>query len=139
MYPKVGNLLKQYRLRWRYEFINGTFRYGMWDQTLENYPATQASKNLIAPLLYAVIEGEHFISQKIIRLYECSGQDFCNFQWQAICGLPVGGAMGALQSHTIGMIIISRDFKTTVFCDGKISVVNRTEQEKNTNFEIYGK
>jgi len=123
--PKRKGTQPFYRLRWRLEYSDGKkTRYGGWNA------ASQDPKQMAAfvdkdHLAKAVIEGERFGQWTIKPLVVVDGHNFASFEWRVALTAPSFLGRSKIASYTgagdvIGMSIITRDSKITVFVDGQI-------------------
>lgn len=118
---------KRVRLRWRYEYAASPARYGGWDNP--NIKAWNISRD---GLLWAVIEAEDF-EGNLMRVAECPGPDFCMFQWEAEVGY---GASGPSQQRLVGLSIISRSAKLSVYNNGIVSSEKRANVDLDNHFQF---
>jgi hypothetical protein len=125
----------QYRLRWRFDFLNHTSKFGPWDVDavrLEDKACRQMKEGLIR----ACVEGKNRATGEIRVMHEVDGHDFVNFAWEALFFANVKGSHA--QQH-VGLQLVSREHITTVRFSGKVEKQERTEQDKKRNFGIWGK
>jgi hypothetical protein len=136
---QVPNLKKVYDLRWRFEYSDEKpAKYGAWSRsgnTSELHAWCQNKTNL----LFAIVEGKHIETKQTMVLAECSGQDFCNFEWKAVAIMPGIKGTTPLHSTLVGLTIVSRDFITTVMIDGRIGTMPRALEDKNFHYAGYGR
>ena len=85
-------------------------------------------------LIRASIEAEDVVTNEIHTVVECDGPDYCNFQWIAAAFGLSGGYV-----KVIGISLISRDERCSVFVDGSTKIEKRTETDKKFHFETYGR
>jgi hypothetical protein len=112
----------------------------MWNMTQEN--ATDAAwRQSKDNLLFALIEAKNIVTRDISVVAVCNGDDFCNFQWIATVACNSTGGFNSVTTRgtNIGLKIISRNDEIIVYCDKKIQLRKRTEEEKKINFAAYGK
>lgn len=136
--PKVYGKPRFYRLRWRFDFANARSRNGVWNNASQNLKEMAAfiSKN---GLIRASIEGEK-AGQGLARpLVEINGQDFASFSWEMAATVPMLGKNdpGRYQAtgHVIGLSILSRSEKITVFIDGQVKRRALSVYEQGFNLE----
>lgn len=141
-YCNFYNLDAIYLLRWRFEYNDGKPpKTGMWLQSHDNDPATQAWCQNKTNLSRAIIEGKHVATRQVVTLAECDGVDFCNFQWRAATMAPAsvtGIKAVTLVGEVIGLELASRDFVIQVLIDGKTTVIARKEEDKSFHYAGYG-
>ena len=114
-----------YLLRWRFDYANGSYKYGMWNQP-GNHPANLASHQSKDGLIRAAIEGKHYVTRKIEILAECQASEFINFQWQAAGSFsPAAVKSGPFTPPTriIGMVLITKYKSYNVSLDGSVKHV----------------
>lgn len=123
-------MIKKYELRCCFEYVNKKTWRSMWNRT-EDTPIDSAYRQSKEGLLFAVIEGKDIVTRETIRLLECSGQDFCNFQWVAITSMPINGHKGIakINGKNIGLIMVTRYENITVLNDGTIYIDKRNNYE----------
>ena len=123
----------RYRLRWRFDFHNKPTKIGQWCRPADRQSDMACFQNGEG-LVRASIEAQDVHTQEINTIAECDGHDFCNFQW-------VSAAWGFMASRVkiVGISLITRDVRCTVYVDGKTVVEDRTEDDKNFHFETYGR
>lgn len=124
------------RLRWRFDWIDGRIKYGAWDSHGTD-PSLHAWRQNKDGLLCAAIEIKGNVNLVVRRKVECPGQDFCNFQWIAQAFDRGGG--GKLPSQNIGLALVSRNLITTVFKNGEVTQIARSEEDKNFHYAGYGR
>jgi hypothetical protein len=90
-------------------------------------------------LLYGVIEGKDILTNKISRLVEKEGSDFCNFEWLAIASIPINSKETKVEGSNCGAILVSRNERVIVLCDGSIQIELRTEEDKSIHLAGYGR
>lgn len=120
------------RLRWRFEYVNKPAKYGGWDYqgNDEHLSAWRQSRD---GLLAAILEAK---TQDgiILRMVECPGSDFCNFQWE----MEAGMGTGQMIYRHVGLTLVSRTHRYTIYCNGQIEVTDRS-QDDHDNHYAYGK
>jgi hypothetical protein len=129
---KITQQANKLRLRWRFEYAQKPSKYGIWDYTGqdEENAAWRLSRE---GLLYAIIEGKS-PEGIIIPVIECPSSEFCNFQWEMEATL--GGK--SISHKVIGLSLVSRSHKYTVFSNGQVDVKERNTSDSDNNYE-YGK
>ena len=131
----------RYRLRWRYDFKDGTVKRGMWS----NAGGRQEDKawfNNKPGVIRASIEGEDLRTFEVKTLAQCDGWDFVNFQWLAAAF--VGNIFTSANSikpvsRLLGMKILTRTKIIEVLDTGKVNVSQRSPDHMNTKFATFGK
>jgi hypothetical protein len=139
-------LHNRFLLRWRFDYHDDKApRCGMWNRAGDN-PVDQAWSQSKDNLLLASIEAKDIQTKKITTIAECAGQDFCNFEWCAVSFAGAGFNKDvmkvfnnglSLQSMIVGLTIVSRNNRCTVYLDGSTQVKER--DDKDFNFASYGK
>jgi hypothetical protein len=126
---------KAYRLRWRFEFLNGKpTKTGVWDAT-SDLPQDSAWAVNKDGLAYAIIEGECRHTFEMKRLFVCEAAEYVSMQWEAYAkspslGLkPIHGAM-KLRANIAGLSILTREEKVTCWVNGTISREQLSEHDK---------
>lgn len=109
------------RLRWRFDFVDKSSKYGQW-----NY-ASQADVKAMAAfvnktgLIRASIESEKVGSWSIRTMYECDGHDYASMEWVTATSVPLFTKKSYIRTgQMIGLSILTATHKTTVFIDGQI-------------------
>lgn len=121
-------------LRWRFEYVDKPPKIGAWDDSAPEESA-KAYRQSREGLLFAVIEAKDF-NGIIYRVFECSGPDFCNFQWEVAAQLNVGGQPG--RHRLVGLTLVSRNERATAFHHGMTSVEQRSKDDFDNHYS-YGK
>jgi len=138
MLPKIYGVLPWYRLRWRFDFLDGKVRYGIWDGAGDRLDDMAAVVNKTG-LARAVIEGEaHHDGYGIKPLFECDGHMYAMARWRAAAPLPIF-PKGSYKSpgKVIGLqFLLANGYKVTVYKDGQTKTELMDEYEKRfANFE----
>lgn len=120
--------------RWRFEYADKPPRIGGWDYTGED-PLLQAWRQPREGLVFAAIEAKDH-NQVIHRIFECSGEDFCNFQWEVAAPISLNGSVG--QHRHIGLTLVSRNKRATIFKNGACQVVQRQADDFDNHY-LYGR
>lgn len=121
-------------LRWRFDYSNKLSKVGAWDDSAPEESA-KAYKQSRDGLLFAAIEAKDF-NGIIHRVFECSAADFCNFQWEIAAQLNINGQPG--RHRLIGLTLVSRTKRATLFHRGITSVEQRDSDDLDTHYH-YGK
>jgi hypothetical protein len=121
-------------LRWKFEYADKPARYGAWDDSAPEESA-KAWKQPREGLLFASIEAKDF-NGVIHRVFECAGEDFCNFQWEVAAQLNVKGQPG--RYRLVGLTLVSRYHRATLFHKGLTSVEKRDADDLDNHY-LYGK
>jgi len=120
------------RLRWRFEYVSKPAKYGGWDYTGDDEHLSawrQSREGLLAAILEAKTpEGI------ILKMVDCPGSDFCNFQWEMEARMS-GGHMAY---RHVGLTLVSRTHRYTIYCNGQIEVKDRKQDDHDNHYE-YGK
>lgn len=131
-----------YLLRWRFDFTSGASRFGMWSQPgdVEKSGAWRQTKVGLF-VARAMIEGKHFIKRTTHVLAECSGEDYCTFQWMALAHLAPLGLRGSVTPLTRlnGLSLVTREEIIEVTTDGRVNRMPRPDAHKRVGFATYGK
>jgi hypothetical protein len=112
-----------YRLRWVFEFNEKRSVVGQWNGA-SRLPRDMAAFVNKDGLKRAVIEGEEQFTWRLNRLLEIPAADYVSMEWVAAASAPVGlkGVNKAtISGMIIGMTIITRNKKITVYIDGSVS------------------
>lgn len=109
---------KFWLLRWRFEYVDGTAKYGQWDRH-GDFASDQAWRQSKENLLYACIEGKEFHTKEHKIFERCIGQDFVNFNWIATAAVPmkINGSITPTP-RIVGLMLIDRTKKHQVFKSG---------------------
>mgnify|MGYP006266942167 CR=1 FL=1 len=121
-------------LRWKFEYTDKPARIGGWDYTGDD-PLLQAWRQPKEGLLFAVLEAKDF-NQVIHRVFECPGQDFCNFQWEMEASVSLNGKVGS--HRQVGLTLVSRSERATIFKNGSCQVEKRQANDFDNHY-LYGK
>lgn len=120
------------RLRWRFEYSDKPAKYGGWDY-LGDDPGLSAWRQPKEGLIMAILEAKTG-DGVILPLVECPGQDFCNFQWEMEARLYAG----SIGHRHVGLTLVSRSHRYTVFVNGKTNIEARKESDLDNHY-LYGK
>jgi hypothetical protein len=132
MLPVAQHKYSRLRLRWRFEYVDKPTKYGGWDY-LGDDPLLAAWRQSRDGLLMAILEAKS-MDGTILKVVECPGADFCNFQWEMEARLNAK----SLAHRHVGLTLISRTHRYTVFINGKTTVVERKSDDLD-NIYSYGK
>jgi hypothetical protein len=121
-------------LRWKFEYTDKPAKYGGWDYTGDD-PSLQAWRQSKENLLFAVLEAKDH-NQIIHRIFECSGADFCNFQWEMETSISFSGRVGT--HRQVGMTLVSRTQRATFYKNGKSEISDRPISDLDNHY-LYGK
>lgn len=137
---KIYQINHELLLRWRFVFSDHKpDKFGMWSQagTCEHTKAWAINKENLA---YAIIETKNQFTREIRQPIVCEGWDFVNFQWESAVGFNLSSGLNKKRAGSIlGLSIVTRDKKATVYIDGKIKTRERRDEEKLINFAGFGK
>jgi len=133
-------MIRRYDLRCSFEFIGKPSWRSMWNRS-GKAASDQAWCQNKTGLVYAVIEGKDIVTRETIRLVECSGDKFANFEWLAQATIPMGAIHGAITvpGINIGLVLVTSNERITVTQDGNISVEARSEEDKRFHYAGYGR
>jgi hypothetical protein len=127
---------KLYRLRWRFEYVDGTSRRGVWDlgSDLQQDKAAYQKKE---GLLFAIIEGEDVRTFEQRVFVECPGQDYVSCLGEAYTRLP--NALGlsravSPKTYLSGISFVTRAERILVFVDGTIERRELSKDERKQTF-----
>lgn len=127
---KVHGLPPIYRLRWRFEFLNKTSKFGGWNAT-ETRPEFMAAFVKKDKLVAAIIEGERISSWGIKRFVEIEGQKYVSTEWLcAVSTAILSPGVEVKQGSVVGMSMMTDSKKITVYIDGQIKVRDLSDYEK---------
>lgn len=121
-------------LRWRFEYTDKPAKVGVWNYIGED-ESLQAWRQPKEGLLFAVIEAKDH-NQIIHRVFECAGQDFCNFQWEMEARFSIKGAVG--EHKLVGLTLVSRTERATIFKNAACVIERRQENDLDNHY-LYGK
>lgn len=121
-------------LRWRLEYSDKPTKQGPWNYTGDDV-SLQAWSQSKENLLFAAIEAKDH-NQVVHRVFECSGQDFFNFQWEAEQRFSMNGK--AIQHRLVGLTLVSRIERATIYINGSCEVHPRQADDLDTHY-LYGK
>jgi hypothetical protein len=130
-----------YRLRWRFEFLDGKApRSGLWSMQERDslHGAWSVNKSNLA---FALVQYECLRTQKVGVFAECAGPDFVNFEWIGqVVVRPLTELERSTYSPTIlGLQLVTRDLVLKVFVDGTHQVHARSEEDKKRSLVGFGK
>lgn len=120
------------RLRWRFEYVDKPTKYGGWDYTGDD-PLLSAWRQSKDGLLMAILEAKT-PNSVILKMVECPGADFCNFQWE----MEARMRGGQLAHRQVGLTLVSRTHRYTIFINGKVQVSERKKDDLDNHY-AYGK
>lgn len=130
-------ILKKYRLRWVFEFMNKKPIYGIWDNGSPHLSDSAWIKDKTG-LKYAVIEGEELHSWGQYRFLECSADRFVTFKWVASVSMPsnMQGSFSS-QGDIVGLQLVTEDHSFTIFVDGKFIKKELNKDDKKFDIKEY--
>ena len=128
-----------WRLRWRFEYVDGRLKYGQWDRH-GDFETDQAWRQTKENLLYACVEGKEFHTKESKIFHRCLGQDFVNFNWMATSTVP-SNFSGAVTPtpRIVGLTLIDRTKKHAVYKTGIIEVVDHGNDYSAKNLTGFGR
>lgn len=120
-------MIQKYEACWFFEYTDGRRKKGVYNHASQD-PRDAAWAQPKAGLLRAGILAR--CGNRVERLVcECSGQDFCNFEWVMDKSALSGN------EQLSGLSVVSRNQRTTFFFDGKINILPRdTSEDKLFHF-----
>ena len=117
--PNVFGFKPKYRLRWRFDFANGTKKIGPWNGNSPHHRDMAFSIKKDG-LVRAFIEGEKVGEWVIKPMLEVDGHMYASAQWQTAAGVsPFGTGEYTAKGRIIGLSLLTNDEKLTVFVDGR--------------------
>lgn len=129
----------RYRLRWGYEYLNGSRKTGSWSQSgPKNDLHTKAWANN-KNIRYAFIEREDTLDPVTKEIVRCSADEFMNFQWITLASMQPFYIKGAVVPLTrIGGLTM---LTTTcaVDCLDNGTVKKLPPRHLQTQFATYGR
>lgn len=121
------------RLRWRFDFATRAARYGQWSRQATR-AEDMAAFRLAEGLTRASIEIQDVTNEEIQTAVECDGWDYVNFKW--ICAAY--GYVATFQK-VIGLMLVTRNFETSVMTDGRVFCRPRDDADKDFHYATFGK
>ena len=124
-----------FRLRWRFEFSgNKRPAVGIYNGASDRQEdsAWAVSKE---DMTYAIIEGENYLTQELVRLLECEASQYASMQWEAYSKSPSLGLKpehGAFQlrPNIAGLSILTRTQTVTCWVDGTMTTTELSAHDK---------
>jgi hypothetical protein len=132
MLPIAQHRYSRLRLRWRFEYADKPTKYGGWDYNGDD-PLLSAWRQSRDGLLFAILEAKT-MDGNILKMVECPGADFCNFQWEMEARLNAG----SLSHRHVGLTLVTRSHRYTIFINGKTKVAERSSNDFDNHYS-YGK
>ena len=136
IHQKIGTFERKFSLRWRFDFALSPSIYSCWDYSAPGFEAWRYGQK--EGLIRASIEGKNLLTREVMVLAECTNDDFCLFQWNAIAGATLGH-QGKLQSYNVGLTMVMRRENVTILIDGSAQVTARSEAEQKAHYETFGR
>lgn len=121
------------RLRWRYDYLDKPSRCGVWSRPADHV-GDMAAFNNKGIVVAALIEAQDVHTDAVRVVAECQGADFVNFEWIAA---TVG--YDAAYSKIMGLTLVTRNERCSVYVDGSASVTKRSDDDKRLNLATFGK
>jgi hypothetical protein len=137
MSQTIANIPVKCWLRARFDYANGKTWRGLWNRSGEQITDQAWAQNKEG-ILRAGIEIKDCCTKEVLRAAEIPGQDFRNFQWLALAPYQFTNGV-PIQGENVGLQMLTRSEKVTVFIDGSIKVEPLTQEESEINFATYGK
>lgn len=124
-------MVKKYRLRWRFDFVNKPTRIGQWNSSEQKACFINTDG-----LLRACIEAEDQTTWEVKTLCECQGADYVQFQWLATFTYD-----NSLQGYhaLVGLKLKKRYTEVYCYLDGSMTEVKRPEEDLKFHYEGFGK
>ena len=108
-------------LRWRFEFADGSAKYGMWNNpgTREDLTTKAYAVNL-DKAVRAQIEGTTY-DRRIIKIFaECPIDNFLRFEWVSVNPVDITKKFQISRANPVGLKLVKKDgSKAIVYCNGK--------------------
>lgn len=121
-----------WKFRWVFEYASGLVKRGGWNADVED-SYLQAWRQPKTGLIRASIEAMD-ANRAYHRAAECPGSDFCSFEWVHEGRI---GQLGAVDSRIVGMTLLTRTERVTIYSDGQAEVRARPANESDNIFH-YG-
>ena len=111
-------------LRWRFEYQDGSARYGMWNNPGPRGDLTsKAYAQDLKGATQAKIEGTSYDRRIIKTFAECQIKDFQRFEWVSINPVDLTKSFQVSRANPVGLSLVKRDdTKATIYCNGKDKV-----------------
>lgn len=127
----------KYKLRWGFEYTNGTVKRGLWSHS----GTTQADKALYnnTNVAYAFIERRNDHTGEVKEVARCSSDKFINFQWNCNGIVPsLAGLSGSITpvSYITGLTMLTTDCAVDAMCCGKVDA--KEPRHLDINFATFG-
>lgn len=108
-------------LRWRFEYADGSARYGMWNNPGPREDATsKAYSQDLTGALRAQIEAATFDRRLNKILAECPINEFERFEWVSINPVDITKPFQISRANCVGLRLVKRDgSKMLRYCNGK--------------------
>ena len=125
MIPVCG-FKRIYRLRWKFHFVDGTVKTGIWNGASNNFNDQAASINK-ANLILAQIQTEDFYGYTIQTVFECDGHDYVTSRWVGVGSANINRMISSSSNVTnitptiVGLLFQTRQETISVFVDGSVS------------------
>jgi len=120
----------KYRLRWRFDFVDGKTKYGIWDGASDLFKDKAAAVNKNG-LLRASIEGEKIGEWTVKTLLEVDGHKYVSAEWLASASVGAFGNGSSTSPGTIvGLGFILDDKKVWIYKNGTGGSRMLTENDK---------
>ena len=118
--------VRRYRLRWRFDYANGTTAKGMWHLPQGN-PEGQAAIAYNTSVIRASIEGEDCETFEVMIMAECDGHDFVSLKWMK---LVVGDWAGTYSRQAIEAIaMVTSDGTVIIDTSGSHKFIKEVRSE----------
>jgi len=129
----------KYKLRWCFEYKNGSIKYGMWSHSGPKGDLHTKAWANNKDIAYALIERKDN-NAAIKQIVRCDHTRFLNFQWLtngcSINPLKIKGNVTPL-TWIVGLKMMTTDCEIDCFGDGRI--VPSDLKNKNIHFKTFGK
>jgi len=131
---------RRYLVRWRFDYLDGKpTKFGSWSRpAADNDPSNQAWRHN-TKVSRAIVEGKDIRTREVSVLADCRGEDFVNFQWNAVARMNPLAIRGEVVPFTqlAGLKIVTRYTTIDVFETGEVFTSPRPED--NYNYATFGR
>lgn len=122
---------RMYRLRWRFDFVDGRVKRGIWmDSSGKKCDgASHVNKN---GLIRACIEGEHVKTFETVTFVEVEGPRYVSTQWDMVARMRTG-----FRGEKIGLSFLTDKEKVSVLVNGQVGMRDLTQEERKFKLAEY--
>lgn len=118
---------EKYLLRWRFEYKDGSAKYGQWSPGGTEGEASRIDKTNLA---CAKIEAKDILKRDVFTLVECPAEDFVVFRWISLQSVHMGGRISMGQRRVVGLKILTRSEGMEAYSSGDVRMVALDDGEK---------